>query len=147
MLFDMRDEFIEGVATALFADLWMNAVEELAEDYSGLYRDLYPGPGGAWLDVLPDLPKSAIANAKEYLKKLQAVNHATLRQIVSWAESDGDIDVNDLGFYFAMQSLGHGISWFDDHAKFDVELPDWEASPELYSDVWDMIEEEKENAG
>lgn len=27
------------------------------------------------------------------------------------------------GHYVAMQSIGHGVSWFDEHAEFDLKLP------------------------
>ena len=27
------------------------------------------------------------------------------------------------GHYMAMQMMGHGVSWFDDHAEFPIEIP------------------------
>lgn len=29
----------------------------------------------------------------------------------------------EFGHYLAMQALGHGVSWFDDHARFDLTVP------------------------
>jgi hypothetical protein len=29
----------------------------------------------------------------------------------------------DFGHYLAMMSLGHGVSWFDNHARFDLKVP------------------------
>jgi hypothetical protein len=31
--------------------------------------------------------------------------------------------VSDFGHYLAMQSLGHGVGWFDDHEHFELKLP------------------------
>lgn len=33
----------------------------------------------------------------------------------------------ELGHYLAMQAMGHGVSWFDDHARFDIDVPHVEA--------------------
>jgi hypothetical protein len=38
--------------------------------------------------------------------------------------------VSQFGHCLAMQSLGHGVSWFDDHAKFELKTPHIE-NPEL----------------
>lgn len=46
------------------------------------------------------------------------------------AEADGqdfeDLDAREFGHYLAMQALGHGVSWFDDHARFALIVPSME---------------------
>ena len=30
------------------------------------------------------------------------------------------------GHYLAMEAMGHGVSWWDTHARFKIEVPDVE---------------------
>jgi hypothetical protein len=39
-------------------------------------------------------------------------------------------DAKDFGHCLAMESIGHGVSWFDNHAKFPLHLPYFEFSLE-----------------
>lgn len=51
--------------------------------------------------------------------RLDTYKNATLRAI----EATGGKFVSDFGHYLAMQGLGQGVSWFDDHGRFEIEVP------------------------
>lgn len=51
--------------------------------------------------------------------RLDTYKNATLRAI----EATQGKFVSDFGHYLAMQGLGHGVSWFDDHGRFEIEIP------------------------
>lgn len=106
-------------------------------------------PGVELMDIAPEAPREAKYEAAILLGKIEQLNGVSLAVVVHRArvadcvedgthkhegsylnQHDGpgedrckSIDVKDFGHYLAMQSLGHGVSWFDDHAQFDLKLP------------------------
>lgn len=52
-----------------------------------------------------------------------------------------DIDPDEFGSDLAMQAMGHGVSWFDDHERFDLKVPHVECSEFSFSD--DVYQEGK----
>lgn len=51
--------------------------------------------------------------------RLASYQNATTRAI---SATNGKY-VSDFGHYLAMEGLGHGVSWFDDHGRFEIEIP------------------------
>lgn len=110
---DLGREFIEGAARAMFEEL---------------------------TDVAPDTPDYVRLEAARLLGKLEQANGVTVTAImhaaavadmpeqerlamrndaVAAVQLNGD-EARDFGHYIAMQAMGHGVSWFDDHAEFDL---------------------------
>lgn len=136
--------FDDGAAAAIWASTYISAVEELAEDGANeLYDYLNPGAGGAWEDVLPEVPEAALKQARAFAKELVRVNKAKSMEklLAKAANADGgDVDEEEFGYYTAMPALGEGVSWFDDHGDFDLKLPNIEPSTAVENAVYKRIE-------
>ena len=92
----------------------MAEVENLADESRELYREMSPGPGGNWEDVMPDPPPAAYAVAKKFTKAVKA--QLTDEQLTAIAEK---FSAHDAGYYGAMQSQGEGVGWFDKGVRVD----------------------------
>lgn len=137
---DFRDAFIEGAARAFFVCAYADFVEDPEREDDG--HDYASASMGAdWADMAPaTTPPNAYALAGELWAGLYALNgKAGPYTLVLNAEAaDGaEIDAEEFGHYLAMEAMGHGVSWFDDHEKFPLEVPHMECSgytfdPEAY---------------
>lgn len=111
------ESFVDGAARAAFVLSWADHEEEAGRTYPG--RDL--------MDVAPDTPLSAYAWAGELIGQLEALNKKGIHEIgYAAASADGvdweDFDGNDFGHYMAMEALGTGVAWTDDHEKLPFKL-------------------------
>lgn len=136
-------EFQEGVAKALWINLYSSEVEE-----QGLEDELGPGAGGDWEDVMPEVPPAVYEDAKEFSRQVAKANKAPINVLIALAASADEVDLDeideeDFGYYLTMSALGHGISWFDDHGDFDITLPHWENDADSHNAVYEIIEEAK----
>ena len=117
---NLRQTFEASAARALFVQAWGNYEEERGRSHGGV--DL--------MDAAPTTPGAAKKAAKALVERVEALNGDTIANIYHALASapgrhDKDPTVEDFGHYAAMQALGHGVSWFDDHpypAK-RLELP------------------------
>lgn len=134
-----RDSFLEGAARAMFVMAYADFVEEadstdndLTEDERETRQSLpRPGPGGDWYDYAPATPINAYALAGELWAGLYQLNGgAGPYSLALHAEAaDGKpVDPEEFGRDLAMQFMGTGVSWFDDHAKFEMKVPHTEVS-------------------
>jgi len=133
---EFRDSFLTGAARAFFVTAYADHVETAPErdddfDYSK------PGPRQDWTDNAPPTPPNAYALAGQLWAALHAANGEagvyTLR--LRAEEADGETpDGEDFGFSLAMQAMGQGVSWFDNHKKFPCEVPHIECSQYSFSD-------------
>lgn len=112
---------IDGVAEGYWLDAWASGMER-----AGLGRDL---PRSITL-TSADLPPRTVSRAATLFgAALELANGVRLEALFLRALDADQTDVRpgELGYYLVMQALGHGISWTDDHACFDVLLPRTEA--------------------
>jgi len=110
-----RAAIIGGMARAFFVDDWA--------------RDNDPG-GVELMGVAPATSEHAKKFAADFTKKVEAANGKNLIALFNDAcEADADVaftnnqEARNFGHYLAMQAMGHGVSWFDDHADFEIEIP------------------------
>ena len=90
-----------------------------------------PGGGEDWMDYMPETVEAARVKARELIEEIEGQNHQLLDGIEKFYEGtivpmDGhmkDPTPEDFGHYLAMQALGHGVSWADDHPDHGLELP------------------------
>lgn len=138
----MRDSelitaILDGMARAVFVQWYAGEMEE--EDPCippGMARDK-AGPGEDWMDVAPETPKEAFVWARRFAVRLAEENGlgcalplaGVVPLLRKAAEADGQAwpppaeYAEEFGQDLAMQSVGHGVSWFDDHADFEIEIP------------------------
>lgn len=140
-----RDAFLLGAAKAFFVTAYADYVEEghstdndltdeEREERLSLPR---PGAGEDWMDYAPEPPPNAYALAGELWNDLYNANGgAGVYSLALRAEAaDGKApDPEQFGHYLAMQAMGHGVSWFDDHAKFPIKIPHIECSSFSFDD-------------
>lgn len=127
---DFRDGFLHGAAKAFFAMAYADFVEDEEREDDG-YKYPRPRAGQDWMDFLPEIPPNAYALAGELWAGLYQKNGAagpyTLAETA--ATLDGDpVDAEDFGHCLAMQAMGTGVSWFDDHRSFRMSVPSMEVS-------------------
>jgi hypothetical protein len=157
---NFRDAFLTGAARAFFVTAYADYCEEghshdndLSDDERVARLDLpRPGPGEDWCDYAPPTPPNAYALAGElwfalgYVRDIFGTPRNGPCGVYSLVEqackADGltpdeceAFDVEMFGHYLAMQSMGHGVSWFDDHAEFPIVVPHIECSSCSFSDA------------
>lgn len=147
-----RDTILEGMARTLWLYAYADYIEEIGDksaDEQELPRAL---AGQDWDDVAPETPKAAMKAAKELVKLYEAskgtgdiVELYGLAQTVDMEEdfefelSQGKIgrtvgdrwkiaDAGLFGSMLASMALGHGVSWFDDHKKFELARVNFECT-------------------
>ena len=130
-----RSEIVEGVAEILWAEGWILHVEEHGcENVSG--RDI--------LDVMPKIPKEAYEFADKWVKDVEKGNgekvDALYEKAIEANVAEGRRGTENLvrsspiafGQDLAHMMMGAGVSWFDDNAEFDLEVPRHEGGSEIY---------------
>jgi hypothetical protein len=123
-LFDNRntEEFAEGAARAVWVQAWADHQEQKGKTLRG-----------ELMHQAPATPLSAYVWAGELMGRLAELNKSDIHRLsVKAVEADlarrRDVPFSmvDFGHYMAMQALGHGVSWFDDHAQFAIKIPHME---------------------
>lgn len=125
----MENTIAEAMARALFVSAYADAVEsgEITGDKAGAGQD--------WMDVAPPTPQRFLNDGWRLLGKYEQANGMHIACLFSAAcMADGlmaaercDHLHSEFGHYLAMMALGHGVSWFDDHERFDLKTPSIES--------------------
>lgn len=128
----LSNTIVEGMARALFVSTYAEWAEEMCQ------RGIDPLPpiakgGEDWMDVAPETPKEAMVYAWRLCGMIEEANHLNIYCLAAAAHKADwpDRDPCDrpsgydkmFGHYLAMQAMGHGVSWFDDHEKFPLHVP------------------------
>ncbi len=133
---DMHNTILEASARAAFVTEWANEEEASGRTYGGM--DL--------MDVAPETSDAARAWAKKLWEKIVELEltrgkswgpaAASLKPSIEslWAHTAKaagldatDEEAREFGHYVAMQAMGHGVSWADDHPDLDFKVPHMEA--------------------
>ncbi len=112
------------MARALFVLEWSDREDEAGRNY----------PGQALEHVAPPTPREATDAAHNLAGRFEQLNGYGINSLLRQAAlADGRPDkippdnyAEDFGHYLAMQALGHGVGWFDDHARFPLRFPRFE---------------------
>jgi hypothetical protein len=114
------DEFVDAAARALWVASWADAAEDAGESLSG-----------ELMDQAPDTPDEAVQAAHDLAREIESANKMPLAQL--WYASAmmpgkhyDEPTVRLFGHYLAMESLGHGVAWTDDHPNIGMVLPHFE---------------------
>ncbi len=111
------ERFADGAARAFFVAAWSDEQEEKGKRFR---------QGVDLMDQAPATPLSAYVHAGILIGQLEVLNKASIYMIGERAaEADGvpEIDSQELGHYLAMEAMGHGVSWSDDHKDFPIKVP------------------------
>lgn len=134
--------------------LWVCAFADWVEEQGPSARRKYGAHNGAkWHDVAPDAPDEAADAGKELAEMFRRANGKDLLMLLGLAaKADGvkatDTYAESFGHYMAMQALGHGVSWFDDHAQFPITFPRFECHcPDGMSLEWSPRKLATQNPG
>lgn len=151
-----RDQFLLGAAKAFFVSAYADFVEEghstdnelTKAERKARLKLPRPGAGEDWCDYAPEPPPAAFALAGELWAALEATNKANMYMLAERAEKadtehvskcekckENGFDAEEFGHYLAMQAMGHGVSWFDDHGDFEIEIPHIECSQCSFDDA------------
>lgn len=130
---DFRDGFLRGAALAM----WVCAYADYCDEHPSAALAL-PGAGEDWYDYAPEPPPNAYALAGEMWAALAAANPggAGVYTLADRAEkADGERpNAEEFGRLLAMQHMGTGVSWFDDHKPFEMVVPHAEITWCSFSD-------------
>lgn len=127
----VTESMTEAMARAFHVCAWADAREE---------RGMRFPPQTKIEEVAPETSAAAKAHAQEVAKEIVELNKLSLFDLAKKAmvadkgEADPAITeetAHELGWYMGMQSLGHGVSWTDDHEDFGLELPLTEFYPDF----------------
>lgn len=112
-------EIAEGMARAMFVTAWADEQEEKGRRFGG---------GVDLMDVAPKTSRDAKQAAHALAVAIVRQNAVkSLSDLYARAlEAGGNGTAIEFGHYLAMQSMGHGVSWFDDNPTFDLKLPHFE---------------------
>jgi hypothetical protein len=137
---------IDGMARTL----WLYAYMEYAENTPGVAR---ARSGQDWDDIAPKTPAAAYKAAWALVELIEESNRTQISMLAMMAAAEDEhtahpagsrrrarakgIDMDDFGSALASMALGSGVSWFDNHARFHVSIPNFEVSFDGTSFSWD----------
>lgn len=112
--------FIRGVEDGLWLDAWARAKEEAGERT----------PQSITRETADAAPPEVGRLARTFTRLLVRLNKTNLGAIYLAASLADDrlVDAERLGWDLMMHTLGHGISWTDNHACFPIRLPSGDAN-------------------
>jgi hypothetical protein len=134
---------VTAMARALFVQAYASQQEELQAEGR---RAKVAKPGQDWMDVAPPTPQAALFAAHNLCGRFEELNGMEILALFAKAlradradgrpstldaealrYSDTDPQTPELarlfGHYLAMEAVGHGVSWFDDHERFELKFP------------------------
>ena len=134
--YDWR-EFAEAAAKTFWEEAYRSEVENLPADA----REAL-----SYGDDAPDPPPAARALGKRFAKATrEKVTDGELNEISS------KFSVSDAGYKGAMQSMGHGVGWFDESVDVDPPRKDsrgsFEHDVKLSNAVWSAIKRKAREEG
>jgi hypothetical protein len=131
------NKIIDGMARALFVTSWADEYEENGNRFP---------PQTEIMDVAPPTPREAYDQAWRLTGMIESLNRMGVYSLfVKALQADKALDEkwsvaeleqaekrwgDEFGHYLAMQAMGHGVSWFDNHENFNLKLPYFEYIPE-----------------
>lgn len=134
------NDIIMAMARAFWVDAWASREEEEGRRPAG--------PGEDLMDAAPPTPAVAIHFARKYAKDFQTANDADLMALYERAagmpgKHDEEPTEEAFGHYIAMEAMGHGVSWADDHPDHGFVVPSM--TGEHHELAFDVEEDEDED--
>lgn len=121
----VRKMILDAMGRAFFVDAWAKNEEEKPK----FSERGYGGHGHRveLMEVAPRTSPAAMKAAKELAKDIEKQNGRSLTSLYTTAVAQEghrkEPNPSDFGHYLAMQAMGHGVSWWDDHPEFPMTVP------------------------
>jgi hypothetical protein len=123
-----RSEILEGMASLLWASAWADhADDHRCTNLSG--KEI--------TSIMPPVPALAKQIAARWAIEIARRNSGSTvvdlwerAVIADKQENKRQGTPNEFGGDLAMECMGSGVSWFDDHAEFPIKLPEFSAGTE-----------------
>lgn len=142
---------MNGMADALWVSAFAYWVESIGGRREAEKRGIdVPAGGEDWADVAPDVPEEAHTAARALAEALENDNACDLLDLMRRAgviatratapkqRYDMEQEQRLFGWYLAMMAMGTGVSWFDDHPRFEIVVPSIETSFDGEFFSWSM---------
>lgn len=107
----LRTTIVEAAARAAYVQAWADHVESKGRHLRG-----------ELMDQAPRTPSKARTWAKKLLATMERLNGLPVEEMYERAAAEGG-SASDFGHYTAMQALGHGVAWSDDHPRHGFTIP------------------------
>lgn len=134
---ELITSILRGMARTVFVQWYASECEEETPHLPAGMPLHKARAGEDWMDVAPHTPQEAYDWARRFAVKLAEANGlgcalpaaGVVPLLRKAAEADGQAwpppaeYAEEFGGDLAMQGVGHGVSWFDDHADFEIEIP------------------------
>jgi hypothetical protein len=129
----VRSEIVNGIAEILWAEGWSNHIEEHGCERLGGGTDI--------TEAMPPIPIDANDFAEKWAGEVEQMNGKSLSELYEEAEKANEREGKGssrrssptaFGNKLAFMIEGAGVSWFDDNAEFDLEVPDHAGGGEVF---------------
>lgn len=151
ILADYNAQIVESMARTLWVMAYADWTMEDTEDARAERERI--GHVKDWDTAAPDTPSAAEKAAMDLARLIVAQGGISLGELFVMAETadhEEDFEIIPIGqmerwmtreleyfgHYLAHMSIGDGSSWFDDHAQFELDLPDFECHFDGEDLIW-----------
>lgn len=126
---DLRAKIVEAMARGLFVNAWDDAEREAGREHRGELMDLAP-------ETIPEAVDAAEDLARQFEEENQKAFDVMYEEASDMEGHRVEPTPEDFGHYTAMQALGHGVSWRDDHPDHGFKVPhvDYVVTPAEYGE-------------
>lgn len=147
----LRDTIISSMARTLWVTAWADELEERSRRHDVAARArMRDWPQKDLMDLAPETPQAAKNLASKLAFTLESEGPCVLEDALTralWADlaqpserfSSRQESVEEyagsFGHYLAMEALGHGVAWSDDHVDHVFDMPMYFDNFELRSEV------------
>lgn len=117
-----RKQVLQAMAHAMINDAVFYMQEEVGCDYLE--------------DDVIDLPAVVMGEAITWLKEIEEHNNCSIEDIIE--KLDADYEIDELGYYCAMQYMGSGVAWSDSR-EGELHTPTGESSEMAMDFVYQQL--------
>lgn len=127
-----RQKIIDSFTRTLFVQAYASFVEQELEDGADVDDLPYASHGENWMDVAPESPESMIQVGLDALARITSHTGHGVETMFAIATRDCAANgrkcttsrhtPDEFGYCLAMQYVGHGVGWNDNHAT-RLDLP------------------------
>jgi hypothetical protein len=114
---DYTETILDAMARAFFVSAWANWEDEYGDTNLA---------GVELMDVAPETEKEAIDAAAKLYTEIEQINNIDLGEFIPPGFTESNYDdsaARVFGHYLAMEAMGHGVSWSDDHEAHGLNVP------------------------